>query len=227
MDADAPDLVLTDSEARALGGLVEKSMATPDYYPLTLNSLTAACNQKSNRDPVMSLDSTEVVRALDGLRDKKLAWEGTSSASRVPKYRHRFDERFGTTEEETVLLCELLLRGPQTPGELRTHASRLTACTVESVTAALDRLGDREDFPFVVLLPREPGKRERRYAHRLCGDPVPATADAAPASAPEPARVAVREADDRIASLDGRLETVEAAVAALRERLDAFIDEFK
>ncbi len=166
---------LTPNEARVIGCLIEKEITTPEQYPLSLNALTNACNQKSNRDPVLDLDETTVQQTLDGLNKKYLVSEESGYGSRVAKYRHRFcNTEYGNlkfTPQELGIVCEQLLRGPQTPGELRSRASRL--CPFKDVTeveAALDALARREDGPFVVRLPREPGKRESRYAHLFSGE---------------------------------------------------------
>ncbi len=166
---------LSPHEARVIGCLIEKEITTPEQYPLSLNALTNACNQKSNRDPVLDLDETTVQKTLDGLNKKYLISEESGYGSRVAKYHHRFcNTEYGTLKfspQEVGIVCELLLRGPQTPGELRSRASRL--CPFKDVTeveAALDALAKREDGPFVVRLPREPGKRESRYAHLFSGE---------------------------------------------------------
>lgn len=166
---------LSSHEARVIGCLIEKEITTPEQYPLSLNALTNACNQKSNRDPVLDLDETTVQQTLDQLIKKYLVSEETGYGSRVTKYRHRFcNTEYGTLNfrpQELGILCELLLRGPQTPGELRSRASRLCALKdVTEVEAALDQLTQREDGPFIVRLPREPGKRESRYAHLFSGE---------------------------------------------------------
>jgi uncharacterized protein YceH (UPF0502 family) len=172
----------------------------------------------------MALDSEDVIRALDGLRDKKLAWEATSASTRVPKYKHRIDETLGLSGVQSAILCELLVRGPQTAGELRTRASRLLDVgSRDDVSALLSSLSEREDGPLVVLLPREPGKRESRYAHLLCGTPDME----APAPPPEPARVAVHETDTRVQRIEGRVEKLETAFEDLRQRLDSFMHQFE
>lgn len=163
------------NEARVIGCLIEKEITTPEQYPLSLNALTNACNQKSNRDSVLDLDETTVQQTLDGLNKKYLVSEETGYGSRVAKYRHRFcNTEYGTLKfspQELGIVCELLLRGPQTPGELRSRASRLCPLKdVSEVEATLDALARREDGPFVVRLPREPGKRESRYAHLFGGE---------------------------------------------------------
>lgn len=214
-------------EARVIGCLIEKQIATPDQYPLSLNALTNACNQKSNRDPVLSLDEREVQAVLDGLMRRQLVLEKSGFGSRVPKYQHLFcNTQFGSlrfSPQGTAIVCELLLRGPQTPGELRTHAARLAPFKdVSEVETELEELMTRPDGPFVVRLPREPGRRESRYA-QLFGGAAPGVAEAAgtePASATDAGsldgtslseRVARLEAE--LAALRGDLETLRATIA--------------
>jgi uncharacterized protein YceH (UPF0502 family) len=161
---------LTPSEARIIGSLLEKEIITPDQYPLSLNALTSACNQKSSRDPVMEMDESEVQQLLDELVKKHLVSSQSGFGSRVPKYKHRFcNTGFGGFEfspQETGILCVLLLRGAQTPGELRTRTQRLCQFEdVEETERVLQTLAQRDDGPFVARLPREPGKRESRYRH--------------------------------------------------------------
>src|SRR4026209_2773143 len=161
------NIQLTALEARVIGSLIEKAITTPDQYPLSLNALTNACNQKSNRDPVLELDERTVQETLDALAKKHLVLERSGFGSRVPKYQHRFcNTEFGTlkfTPQELAVVCELLLRGAQTPGELRTRASRMAPCgDVSEVETCLQHLSTREDGPFVVRLAREPGRRESR-----------------------------------------------------------------
>ncbi len=160
---------LNDVEARVLGSLVEKDITTPDYYPLSLNALVNACNQKSNRDPVMNLDENAVRSALGTLQDKGLAGPAGGADSRVPKFEHRLQEVFNFTRPELAVLCVLLLRGPQTPGELRGRTERMHGFgDLSEVQSALQRLIDREP-PLVAMLPRQPGTKESRYAHLLSG----------------------------------------------------------
>jgi uncharacterized protein YceH (UPF0502 family) len=207
------DLVLDEHEARVVGSLLEKEITTPDQYPLSLNALTNACNQKSNRDPVMSLDEAQVLAALDSLRGKHLILEKSGFGSRVPKYQHRFcNTQFGTlqfSEQEFGLVCVLLLRGPQTPGELRSRTQRLCRFSdVGEVEACLEALADREDGPFVVRLAREPGKRESRYAHLFSGEVKSGTAATSAAAD-----------SDHSPSLGARVYRLEQQVADLAEQL--------
>lgn len=165
---------LTPLEARVIGCLIEKQITTPDQYPLSLNALVNACNQKSNRDPVMDLDEPAVQQTLDSLSKKHLVVEKSGFGSRVPKYQHRFcNTEFGNVKldpQELAIVCELFVRGPQTPGELRTRASRMAPFAETSdVDAALTRLADRPDGPYVVRLAREPNRRDSRWAHLFSG----------------------------------------------------------
>jgi uncharacterized protein YceH (UPF0502 family) len=169
------NILLTPHEARVIGCLIEKEITTPEQYPLSLNALTNACNQKSSRDPVMALDERVVQETVDALVKKRLVSEKTGFGSRVAKYQHRFcNTDFGDlrlTQQELGVICVLLLRGPQTPGELRTRTDRLCKFgDVQEVDAVLKQLMERGDGPFVVMLPREAGKRESRYAHLFCGE---------------------------------------------------------
>lgn len=220
---------LTALEARVIGSLIEKAITTPDQYPLSLNALTNACNQKSNRDPVLELDERTVQETLDALVKKHLVLERSGFGSRVPKYQHRFcNTGFGTLEftaQETAILCELLLRGPQTPGELRSRANRMAPIAeVGEVEAALGRLAAREDGPFVVRLAREPGRRESRYAHLLSGS-VDGAAEGieqftaeAPAAAPrvDSPRADMKELQERVAQLEQRVEQLERQIGHSR-----------
>lgn len=166
---------LTPLQARIIGVLLEKESTTPDQYPLSLNGLTLGCNQKSNREPVMNLSEQDVQQGLDQLNDKKCIFTITTSGSRVAKYKHRFcNTEFSSlqfTEQQRALICVLLLRGPQTPGELRTRTQRLADfANVEEVEHCLNSLGDLAGEQIVIKLEREPGKRESRYAQLFCGD---------------------------------------------------------
>ena len=212
------DIELNPIEVRVLGCLIEKEIATPDYYPLTLNALTNACNQKSNRNPLMMRDQNSVMAALDNLRmSHQLAIEVTSTDSRVAKYKHCLPNRWNFSPAKTAILCELFLRGPQTPGDLRAHASRLhTLADRNEVEEILQGLAAREDGPFVVKLPREPGKREQRWAHLFSGEPEVAA---------EP-----ESRSETIANGNENLQALETEVATLRQELDelkASFEEFK
>ena len=210
------NIELSPLEARVIGCLIEKQITTPDQYPLSLNALVNACNQKSNRDPVMEVDERTVQDTLDQLARKHFVIEKSGFGSRVPKYQHRFcNTEYGTlklTAQELAIVCELLLRGPQTPGELRTRASRMAPFSeVGQVEAALESLRTREDGPFVVRLPREPGRRDSRYAHLFSG----AVAVGAIEDAPQTVAVATVAAET-----PARLDRLEEQVRRLREELD-------
>ena len=210
-------------EARVIGCLIEKQITTPDQYPLSLNALLAACNQKSNREPVMRLDEAQVQETVDGLIGQRLVMERTGFGSRVAKFQHRFCntefQPLKFSDQELGIVCELLLRGPQTPGELRTRTQRLcrfdNACEVE---AALSQLMQREDGPFVARLAREPGRREARYAHLFSGEVESVTESAdsgrvpVPATAPAPQPLGL--------DVSARLNALELEVAALRSELE-------
>src|SRR5438552_932534 len=164
------NILLNEVECRVLGSLIEKEITTPEYYPLSLNALVNACNQKSNRDPVMTLDEAAVRQALHSLDGESLVRSVSASDSRVTKYEHRLQETFNFYRHETAVLCVLLLRGPQTPGELRTRAERMHPCDdLSAVQSSLQHLMKREP-PLVKVLPRQPGTKESRYAHLLSGD---------------------------------------------------------
>jgi hypothetical protein len=209
---------LSALEARLIGCLIEKQITTPDQYPLSLNALTAACNQKSNRSPVLQLDDREVQQVLDGLLRRHLVLEKSGFGSRVPKYHQLFcNTEFGSlqfTPTVTAVVCELLLRGPQTPGELRSHAARLTPIAdVREIEAALEDLMTRPEGPYAARLPREPGKRESRYAQLFTG-PAPEAVDAAPRSESG----AEDDLAERVARLEARLAVLEAELGSLKSR---------
>jgi hypothetical protein len=212
---------LTPHEARVIGCLIEKQIATPDQYPLSVNALANACNQKSNREPVLDLDDRTVQATLDALARRQLVLEKSGFGSRVPKYQHLFcNTEFGSlkfSRQGTAIVCELLLRGPQTPGELRSHAARLAPFgDVSEVEAELEELMTRPDGPFVAKLPREPGRRESRYMQLFGGDPPPMAemSNAVPVPAPAPAD------PDRVAALEAAVAELRREVDALKERLD-------
>lgn len=216
-------LKLTETEARVLGSLIEKDITTPEYYPLSLNALVNACNQKSNRDPVMQLDESTVRDALAGLQENRLAGPAGGADSRVTKYEHRSQEVFNFTRAETAVLCVLLLRGPQTPGELRGRTDRLHHFeTLDDVQSALQKLMQRQP-PLAKVLPRQPGTKESRYAHLLSGDVV----------LPElpPAIVATgghNSADsDRLARLEQEVSSLRREVAELKSQLEGFRKQFE
>jgi len=217
------ELDLTRTETRVLGCLVEKDLATPEYYPLTLNALTNACNQKSNRDPLMQLEDTDVVRALDNLRRKQLAHQSAEGV-RAAKYCHNLDGLLRLDPEEQAILAELLLRGPQTVGELRNRAERMCAVgDLQAVEELLHNLADRE-MPLVMHLPRQPGRKEHRYAHLLAGEPdIEQTA----ATTPEAARIQVQAEDDRISRLETEVVELRDELEEIRRQLGEFKSQFE
>lgn len=213
---------LSALEARIVGCLIEKQITTPDQYPLSLNALTNACNQKSNRDPVLDLEEREVQACVDGLMRRQLVMERSGFGSRVPKYQHLFcNTEYGSLKfspPQTAIVCELLLRGPQTPGELRTHAARMAPLKdVSEVEAALEDLMTRPDGPFVAKLAREPGRRESRYMHLFSGDAPPVVE-----STSEPARATAGSST----STAERIAALEATVAELRVEIEALKARF-
>lgn len=218
------NIALSEVEARVLGCLVEKEITTPEYYPLSLNALLHACNQKSNRDPAMNLDESQVRQALRSLNDQMLA-RSASGDSRVAKYEHRLADVFNFTRPETAVLCELLLRGPQTPGELRSRADRMHPFEDLSVIhSTLKHLMEREP-PLVKLLPRQAGNKEARYAHLLSGDvevpetaPAPIREAAPPKSAGESERVTQLETE--IAGLQKEIEDLKTQFAEFRKQFE-------
>ncbi|CDS99137.1 conserved hypothetical protein [Vibrio coralliirubri] len=214
--------VLSPIEARIIGCLIEKEVTTPDHYPLTLNSLTTACNQKSNREPVLSLSESDVLDAVDGLIGRRMVSDESSFNSRVNKYQHRFcNTEFGDlqfTEQERAIICCMLLRGAQTPGELRTRTGRLANFSdVKEVEATLDKLAAREAGALVVKLPREAGKRESRYQHLLSGEvDVEAFATASVSSAaPSATSEKFEELESEVASLRAEVAELKALVESL------------
>jgi len=215
-------IVLTDVEARVLGALVEKDITTPDYYPLSLNALVNACNQKNNRDPVMNLDENQVREALSGLEAMGLAGPASSADSRVTKYEHHLQDVFNFSRGETAVICVLLLRGPQTLGELRGRTERLHRFEdLEAVQAALQHLMRREP-PLAVMLPRQPGTKESRYAHLLSGE-IPVAAPASRGVAPP----VDHGQQDRVSRLEAQVATLEREVSDLKQTVEALRQQFE
>lgn len=223
--------ILNDVEVRVLGALVEKQLTTPEYYPLTLNALTHACNQISNRDPVVSYDEKTVVRALDGLREKKLAHVVYASDSRVPKYKHTMMDALAfTQQQELAVMCVLMLRGPQTTGEIRGRSGRLFSFReLSDVEATLEALANREQGALVARLPRQPGQKEARYAHLLAGEVQFEEREAAPPPSlrVEAATVAVRAENERIARLEEEVSTLRRELDEMGRRFDEFKKQFE
>ena len=207
-------VVLTVVEARVLGALVEKEITTPDYYPLSLNALVNACNQRSNREPVMNLGEDEVRQSLNALQDKELAGHARSADGRVAKYEHWLGEAFNFSRAEAALLCVLLLRGPQTPGELRGRTERLHSFDeISDVLAGLQKLMEREPS-LVAILPRQAGTKESRYAHLLSGPVESIVLSTVEASAQRDSSATNQHIDNE------RVERLEAEVNDLRRVVD-------
>lgn len=217
-------IALTFAEARVLGCLIEKEMSTPDYYPLSLNALTNACNQKSNRNPVMELDDTAVQNTLDALIKKRLVVPKSSSGSRVTKFAHRLSNPITNvmdfSAQQLAVLCELLVRGAQTAGELRTHAGRLTDfADIAQVEETLQKLRTREDGPFVAELPRQPGQRDVRYAQLFT-------------ELPPDMQVSVQSPEelpasgvDRVTALTQEVAALRVEIASLRQQLEQLLQK--
>jgi len=217
------ELLLTDVEVRVLGSLVEKDATTPDYYPLSLNALVNACNQKSNRDPFMSLDENAVRDALSSLQEKRLAGPVNSADSRVTKYEHRMQEVFNFSRGENAVLCVLLLRGPQTPGELRGRTERMHRFNdLDEVQFALQRLMQREP-PLAKVLPRQPGTKESRYAHLLAGD----VEGAATFIAPHAASIETAASSERIEELEENVILLRREIENLKQQFASFRKQFE
>jgi hypothetical protein len=215
------EFVLNPEEARVLGSLIEKEVTTPEYYPLTLNALVNACNQKSNRDPVVAYDEETVEGAIDSLREKGLAAVVSGAGMRVVKYRERFAEKLNLGRRETALLCVLMLRGPQTVGELHGRTERLHGfADLAEVESVLEQLMGREPDPLAMRLPRLPGTKEPRYAHLLAGVPEIAAPAAPPASAPAPR-------EDRVAALEAEVRALREEISSLKDQFAGFRSQFE
>ncbi len=217
--------LLNEVEARVLASLVEKQVTTPEYYPLTLNALTLACNQKNNRNPVVSFDDETVAHALERLREKNLIYVFYGSSSRAPKYKQMMTDVFELSPQELALMCVLMLRGPQTVGELRGRTDRLYDFTgLEEVEETLNLLAAKEPQPLVAKLPRQPGQKDVRYAHLLSGevkiDHEPELKDAEIGTANDRIRT------DRYSRLEHELETLRAQVESLQREFEEFKKQF-
>lgn len=210
--------LLTVVEVRVLGSLVEKEITTPDYYPLSLNALMNACNQKSNREPPMELNEDEIRQALHGLEEKRLAGRARGSDGRVTKYEHWLQEAFNFTRSEVAAVCVLLLRGPQTPGEIRSRSDRLFHFDeLSDAQATLQRLMEREPA-LVKMLPRQPGTKEARYAHLLSGDVEVFEAPSIAAS-----EGATTGKEERITVLEEQVTTLQSEVAEMQKHLERLL----
>lgn len=219
------DKVLNEYELRVMGALVEKQIATPDYYPMTLNALVNACNQKNHRDPVVAYDEQTVVRAVESLKEKKITYTFHGSDARVPKYGHLFQKAYELDPGETALMCVLILRGPQTPGELRSRSQHLhTFENLPEVESLLHALSMREE-PLVVKLPRQTGSRESRFAHLVGGPIDPALMDAAPVeTAPRAPRGGESE---KIVKLEEQIAALRQEIAELKQQFAEFKKQFE
>ena len=212
--------VLTEIETRVLGSLIEKQVTTPEYYPLTLNALTLACNQKNNRHPVTAYTESQVSDALESLREKNLTYVFYGSTSRVPKYKHVMPEVMHLNSAEMALMCVLMLRGAQTLGELRGNASRLHEfSSLEEVEQTLNGLIGRDEEPLVVRLPRQPGQKEGRFAHLLSGE-----IDVEALAAAENERI---PAPRRSSALEEKVDALAAEVEKLKEQFEQFRKQFE
>jgi uncharacterized protein YceH (UPF0502 family) len=217
------ELSLTENEVRVLGSLIEKDITTPEYYPLSLNALVNACNQKSNRDPVMQLGEDAVRDALAALQERRMAGPAGGADSRVTKYEHRLQEVFNFTRPEIAVLCVLLLRGPQTPGELRGRTERMHHFeALDDVQSALQKLMQR-DPPLVKVLPRQPGTKESRWVHLMAGDV------AVPESQQSAGAAVNRTSDDgeRITRLEEEVAALHREVGDIKDQLERFRKQFE
>ncbi len=211
---------------RVLGSLVEKQVTTPEYYPLTLNALTLACNQKNNRNPVTEFDETTVAQALESLREKNLTYVFHGSSSRVPKYKHVMPEVMHLNQKELAIMCVLMLKGPQTTGELRGSASRLYEFSgLQEVEETLYALSSREPESLVVRLSRQPGQKETRFAHLLAGEPsVEQVAE--PEDRQRPTRTS-RNEPERMTKLEQEVEALSTELERLRQQFEEFRKQFE
>jgi uncharacterized protein YceH (UPF0502 family) len=230
------DVSLSANEVRVLGALIEKQLTTPEYYPLSLNALTAACNQKTNRDPVMTLDDSMVVRTLDSLRGKRLAWKLDTAGGRVPKFEHNLVPRWPFSEAEVALICVLLLRGAQTPGELRIRTERMHEfASLEDIEQTLSGLASNEKGPFVIHLSRKPGEKESRWMHLFAGlpavDPV-ATNTTANTCLPAQETSAESSMDSteipqQIRALESKVDLLQQELQMIKKAFDEFVKKFE
>jgi uncharacterized protein YceH (UPF0502 family) len=212
--------ILNEYELRVLGALIEKQIATPDYYPLTISALTNACNQKNHRDPVVSYDEATVSRALDGLKEKNLAYVFHGSEARVAKYGHLFPKAYDLNEAEVAVMCVLILRGPQTPGELRARTAHLYSFDqLSDVEGVLNGLSSRDE-KLVVKLPRQSGARESRYAHLLAGDLNPEELSVPPKIESSPVQASVDH--ERLTKLEEEINILRQELVELKEQFANF-----
>src|ERR1700723_1801868 len=217
--------ILPEIEARVLGSLIEKDITTPDYYPLSLNALVNACNQKNNRHPVINLDDESVRQALATLQEKRLAGPASGADSRVPKFEHRLQEVFNFDRREIAVVCVLLLRGPQTPGELRGRTDRMYHFeALDDVVSTLDRLAQREP-PLARVLPRQPGTKESRYIHLFSGEPsIP---DLPASTVSDFSTPSASSAIDRVAHLEEEVADLRRELSDVQQQFAAFRKQFE
>ncbi|MEO7599529.1 MAG: YceH family protein [Opitutus sp.] len=224
---DEDPILLTTEEVRVLGVLVEKQITTPDYYPLSLNALVNGCNQTSSREPVVHYDEVVVTRALNALREKKLAFVYAGADSRTLKYGHKLRERVELTPGETAALCVLMLRGPQTAGEIRNRSGRLHEfASLAEVEETLESLAARPIEPLAVRLPRQSGLKEARFTHLMSGPPVLTSADTR-AAAPVSDLLLAPSNDDRMAALQAEISALRSELAELRQQFAIFKQQFE
>ncbi len=227
-EAKAELQILNPIEVRVVGALIEKEHTTPDYYPMTLNALTNACNQKSNRDPVMALDDKIVLRALDSLREKGLGQLIQSVGSRSNKYGQRLTDLLKLEIPAIAVLCVLLLRGPQTIGEIRSRCLRIHEfASLDEVEQVLRDFADREQGPLVMKLPRQAGRKESRFAHLLAGEPEITPQEEDETSHPEQARIELMQENERIEELERTVQQLLQDVSDLQEEFAAFKRQFE
>lgn len=220
-------MILTEIETRVLGSLIEKDITTPDYYPLSLNALVNACNQKNNRDPVMTLDEAAVRDALASLQEKRMAGPASGADSRVTKFEHRLQEVFNFDRREIAIVCVLLLRGPQTPGELRSRTDRMYHFeALDDIVSTLDRLAQRQPS-LAAILPRQPGTKESRYTHLFSGEPPMSSEDLHVARAPSPTPAGANSTPDRLATLEEEVSRLRRDLSEVQQQLAAFRKQFE
>jgi len=222
-------MILTEIETRVLGSLIEKDITTPDYYPLSLNALVNACNQKNNRDPVMTLDESAVRDALATLQEKRLAGPASGADSRVTKFEHRLQEVFNFDRREIAVVCVLLLRGPQTPGELRSRTDRMYHFeALDDVVSTLDRLAQREP-PLAAILPRQPGTKESRYMHLFSGEPreLSEGSGSSVSAGDSPAHAGVNSTAERLAALEEEVSRLRHELSEVQQQLANFRKQFE
>ena len=225
-------MILSEIETRVLGSLIEKDITTPDYYPLSLNALVNACNQKNNRDPVMTLDESAVRDALASLQEKRMAGPASGADSRVTKFEHRLQEVFNFDRREIAVVCVLFLRGPQTPGELRSRTDRMYHFeALDDIVSTLERLAQRQP-PLAAILPRQPGTKESRYTHLFSGEPPElGVARGASVGAGDPpahfSTSSVSSATQRITYLEEEVASLRRELAEMQQQLSAFRKQFE